>query len=182
MSLLANLETDKSNALVIPFNRMNVLAGIFFRAVLVCLGTWMLIFLDEHTIFALVAASIMVLFCAVTAYIDAKILFARNPALVLDSRGVVDNASALNLGLVPWHQISRVSTTRFFLTRFLTIKVRNPQKYLGRGGALRRFWIWMSARSSIMTLQIGVRDLAIDIDELVSAFEQYLGEYGYSEN
>jgi hypothetical protein len=67
-----------------------------------------------------------------------KKLFDKRPGLILNSSGIVDNASAVSAGLIPWSEV--VGTEVFTIRRqkLMIIKIRDPQQYIESEGPLKR--------------------------------------------
>lgn len=61
-----------------------------------------------------------------------------SPALVIDSEGVVDTASAVGAGLLRWEEIESVAITEMGINRFLVIIPRDPSTVLARQPWLKR--------------------------------------------
>jgi hypothetical protein len=112
--------------------------------------------------------------CALSGmYVFRKLLDGR-PGLVIDAEGIIDNASAVSAGRVPWQDIVRVEVASVGSQRFLTVLVADPRKYVGRGGRLHR---WVNAANATMTgspINISSGALRIEFDELVRLMTESL--------
>jgi hypothetical protein len=92
-------------------------------------------------------------------------LISPRPSLVLDDRGLTDNASAVGAGLVRWEEITGVVMVEMGITRYLTVEVRDPEAVLARQPTLKR-WV-MTANQSLGTSPITIPGaLPISLDEL----------------
>ena len=65
-------------------------------------------------------------------------LFDKKPGLIFDAAGVVDNASGLSAGLIPWSEIIGAKTFTMRGQNMLIIEIKDPEKYLGRGNWLKK--------------------------------------------
>jgi hypothetical protein len=79
----------------------------------------------------------VVFFSACGLYSFVK-LFDRKPGLILGASGIVDNASGVSAGLIPWSEIVGGKVIRVRRVEILMIEVREPEKYLGRGNWLKQ--------------------------------------------
>lgn len=60
------------------------------------------------------------------------------PSLVLDQRGIMDNASATGAGFIGWEEIAAVGMSSVGMNRFLVIIPHDSQAILARQPLLRR--------------------------------------------
>lgn len=67
-------------------------------------------------------------------------LFDRRPGLILDRQGLIDHSGTYGVGRVAWSEIRGIHVTSIYSTPVLTLEVRNPEKFLGQGDALRRYF------------------------------------------
>jgi len=95
-------------------------------------------------------------------------LFDTAPGLVIDDEGIVDNSSGISAGRIPWSEIIGVHVKTVQRQRFLTIEVRDPQKYVQRASFLKRGFVSLNARYFGGPIQISASVLKINFDELHS--------------
>lgn len=105
-------------------------------------------------------------------------LFDRKPGLVLNSSGIVDNASAVSAGFIPWSDVTGASVYEIQSQKMLKIGVRDPQKYIERGGALKRALNRANSKMGGSAVAIPAVSLKIEFAELLSLFARYHRKYG----
>ena len=105
-------------------------------------------------------------------------LFDKKPGLVLNSSGLVDNASAVAAGFIPWSEVTGAGVYEVQKQKMLVVGLRDPQKYVDRGSALRRSLNRANSRMVGSPVAIPSVALKIDFAELVSLFDRYLRKYG----
>ncbi|HEX8189739.1 MAG TPA: STM3941 family protein [Pyrinomonadaceae bacterium] len=105
-------------------------------------------------------------------------VFDRKPGLILNSSGIHDNASGVAAGFIPWAEVLGASVYEIHNQKMLVIGVRDPQKYLARGGALKRAFNKANAGMSGSPVSISSVALKINFAELVSLFNRYHQRYG----
>lgn len=105
-------------------------------------------------------------------------MFDKRPGLVLNSAGLVDNASGVTAGFIPWSDVTGSRIYEFQRARMLIINVRDPRKYTDRGGALRRAFNKANAKMGGGPVAIPSNTLKIDFPELVALFHRYYRTYG----
>jgi hypothetical protein len=104
-------------------------------------------------------------------------LFDKRPGLVLNSAGLVDNASAVAAGFIPWSEVTGSHVYQMRSARMLIIDVTDPRKYADRGGALKRA---LNKANLKMGGAVGIPagTLKIDFPKLVALFDRYRRKYG----
>jgi hypothetical protein len=107
-----------------------------------------------------------------------KKLFDKRPGLILNSSGIVDNASAVAAGFIPWSEVVGSGVLEIQKQKMLIIGVRDPRKYIDRGSALRRTLNNANYKMSGSPISISSVTLKIDFSELVALFDRYHQKYG----
>lgn len=59
-----------------------------------------------------------------------KMLFRKNPALIINEKGITDYSSFISIGLIHWEDIIYIKAGKVKSTQFITIHVKNKKKYL----------------------------------------------------
>ena len=109
-----------------------------------------------------------------------KKLFDKEPGLVFSNSGIVDNASAVAAGFIPWSEVIGAHIFEVPQQKMLIITVRDPQKYVDRGNALKRKLNQANYKMCGSPITISANALKIDFAELHSLFDQYQRKYGSS--
>jgi hypothetical protein len=115
-------------------------------------------------------------FGACSVYVVRK-LFDNKPGLVLNTKGLQDNSSGVAAGFIPWPEIEAFKLYEVFGQRMLVVMVTEPQKYVARGGAIRKRLNVANMRMCGSPVVISSNALNIDFDTLVSRSEQFLAAY-----
>ena len=105
-------------------------------------------------------------------------MFDKKPGLILNSSGIVDNASGVAAGFIPWPEVLGSGVYEVQKQKMLVIGVRDPQKYIDRGGALRRALNRANYKMTGSPVAIPSVALKVDFSELVSLFNRYHRRYG----
>lgn len=72
------------------------------------------------------------LFFGATGIYGIRKLLDKKVGLIIDEYGITDNSNASSIGLIEWNDISEIITEKVMSTKFLLIKVENPEKYIGK--------------------------------------------------
>lgn len=109
--------------------------------------------------------------CAVKKLFDAK------PGLVLNASGIVDNASAISAGFIPWSEIAGFEIFDVAGQKTLIVKLTNPEKYVEAGGAARRALNRMNFRLGGSPVAIVSSCLQTDFNALLEVCTAYFHKY-----
>lgn len=107
----------------------------------------------------------------------AKCLDSR-PGLVLDSIGIIDNSAGVAVGRIAWSEIRDVQAGSVRSQKFLVLFVTNPEKYLGKGNFLKRFFVDANYRMTCSPITISAGALRIGFSELEGLIRSFLSKYG----
>jgi hypothetical protein len=181
---------DSTDETIIELSRTKLVLLILGAFAFVVAGVWLLsldaaeirsgrgfrfFFNDPTVVYGAGLASI--LFFGACGLYGLRKMFDKKPGLVLNSDGIVDNASGVAAGFIPWSEVIGSGVVEIQKQKMLVIGVRDPQKYIDRGGALRRA---MNRANSGMTgspIAIPSVTLKINFSELVSLFNRYQQKY-----
>ncbi|MGB0664699.1 MAG: STM3941 family protein [Pontibacterium sp.] len=83
-------------------------------------------------------AILSIAFSSACGVFGARAAFNNSPGLVVNSKGIIDNSSALSAGLIPWEDIVRIGRSDAAIPRFIAIHVKEPHKYANNGNAMKR--------------------------------------------
>lgn len=124
----------------IPLSKNKLFLGIAGSILFVILGIWLFTNADgfqEHSMRLLRYPMIIkgvgilsILFFGATGIYGFRKLFDKKIGLIIDSNGITDNSNASSIGLIEWNDISEIKTQQVMSTKFLLIKVINPEKYI----------------------------------------------------
>jgi hypothetical protein len=117
-------------------------------------------------------------FFGLCTVVGVKKLLERKPGLVLDSTGILDNSSGVAAGLIHWSEITGFDIFQVHGERSLVVKVSSPDKYVHRGGAIRRALNKASLRLCGSPIAITSNSLQIDFDDLLQLCDAYFKKYG----
>ncbi len=70
------------------------------------------------------------IFFSITGIFGIKKIFDFEPGLVINSEGIIDNSSAVSIGLIKWGDIVGFKVMQISSTKLLLILVKNPEKYI----------------------------------------------------
>ena len=119
------------------------------------------------------AAWICIPFSIIVGAFAFSRLCSNKPALIIDERGITDNASGMAVGFVPWEDITGAGIGKFRKQEFLGIAVRNPEQYLAKPSWLRRRL--MKTNRSALGYEINIPQFALSVS--IETLLPYINEY-----
>ena len=146
----------------------------------VAIGIWILRIpktVIYESIFANIIGLSSIVFFGLCGLCFASILFDRQPRLILDSTGIIDRSSTVSSGRILWSDIKSIDVTQVQDQRFLTFYVTNPQRYLQRGGFLKRQMKALNYKYYGSPVHITSNSLKISFGELTDLIFQYYDRY-----
>ena len=123
------------------------------------------IFRSEKIIF--IVGIIGAIFFGFIGIITAKKLTDKSKGLIISDEGIYDNSSAVAVGLREWKDITGVSKSQIMSTKFLIIKVSDPEKYIAKAkNKLAQNSLRMTLKSYGSPISIASTALEINFEEL----------------
>ncbi|HRQ63987.1 MAG TPA: STM3941 family protein [Xanthomonadaceae bacterium] len=170
----------------IALSRIKILVLLGGAIAFVLLGAWML-GLDEADLpsgrfgnpwLVQIMGIASIAFFGLMGLLIVRKLLDPKPGLVLSSAGLTDNASGVAAGFIPWAEIEGSGEFAVQGQRMLVIHVRDPHRYVERGGAIRRTVNRANFKLAGSPIAIPASALRVGFDELQSLFDRYLKQYG----
>ncbi|HVJ51042.1 MAG TPA: STM3941 family protein [Aliidongia sp.] len=170
---------------VIPLSKTKILLAMIGSIAFVGVGAWMFGMSDVTAVHSLHRPPLYVhgvglvsmIFAGLCGIIAARKFFDRRPGLHLTEAGLIDNSSGVSAGFVPWTDIIGIKLHKIAHTRFLVVEVAEPEKYIARGSAVRRWLNRKNFHRCGSPITISSTALAIDFDDLTRLFNHYLSKY-----
>lgn len=125
--------------ILIPVSKGKLVKLLIFSIIFLVLGVWIVIarpevrnaVLNNAVVKYGTAAGSIVMGLAGMIFFTLK-MFDKKPGLIIDSKGITDNASGVSAGFIPWEDIRQIYTTQVMSEKFVMIGVSNPEKYIDR--------------------------------------------------
>jgi len=172
---------------IIALSKTKLLLLILGACAFVVLGAW-LFSLDEATIqaqrrfndpiFVYGVGIVSIVIFGVCGIFALKKLFDKDPGLIFNSSGIVDNASGVSAGFIPWSEVVGSEILVIQKQKMLIIKVKNPEQYIERGGLLQRTLNRANYKMCASPIVISSNALKVDFSKVCDLFDQYHREYG----
>lgn len=149
---------------------------LFFCALFTALCLFFFVVMDEYdldkTALIIMVAVVLAFFGGGGVFLAYR-LFKPRPALLLTPEGLMETASALGAGLVPWEDIEEIFAYTFSGQRFLGIRVRDPQALFSRVGPVKRLLMRINKRMVNASINISQVALTMTVDELLELIHEY---------
>lgn len=152
----------------------------------VALGIWLFTISNEvpgrNPLFVKLASIAATAFFGLAAVVVLKKLFDNSPGLIINSKGIFDNAGGTSAGLIPWDQMTDFSILVIRGQQILAIYVRDPKPYLDKGNFLRRVANKANYKYYGTPVCISSNGLKTNFNELVKNIERYFERHGNDQN
>ena len=107
-------------------------------------------------------------------FLLGRLLRFRRPILEVGPEGILDRASALGAGFVPWEEVEGARVRRFLGPRLLAVEVRDERALLARQGPARRLLMAVNRRILGTPVLVPLGLLAVGEDTLLREIERHL--------
>lgn len=121
----------------IPLSKTKILL-LTLGAIGFVVACFFILNLDENkiqgnAIFGKIIATSGIIFFGAAGLVGIRKLFDFRIGLTFNEEGIIDNASALSVGLIKWEDIISFRTIEIQSSKMLLIKVKNPEVYIKKG-------------------------------------------------
>lgn len=177
---------DSNDETIIEVSKKKIALLLLGAGVFVAIGIWMFSLNDARIqsgrgmndpMLVHGLGLVAIVFFGIFGLVGLKKLFNNKPALILNKSGIVDNASAVSAGFIPWSEVVGTRIVDVQRQKMLVINVRDPEKYLARGSLLKQTLNKANYNMVGSPISISSVALAINFSELTSLFEQYQRKY-----
>lgn len=175
------MESPKTDEVVIALSKTKI--------ILLCLGSFVFVG-GSYWIWSIADAQprFNLLFCKTIAVAGAIFfglcgfcwcmkIFDGKPGLIIDEEGIVDNSSGVAAGRIPWDEINGFAVVGNGRQRFVVIDVTDPQRYVNRGGSLKRMLNAANLRLMGSPINISSNSLNVSFDELLQLLTTAIEKY-----
>jgi hypothetical protein len=178
-------DTSEEGRIAIASSKLKLTLMTLGAALFVAGGLWLFAVADAQSryppIYVKAVSVLAVGFFGLCMLYGVLKLFDRAPGLVLDREGIIDNSSGLAAGRVAWREIREVRVVSVKGQRFLALLVTDPQKYLGKGNALIRWFVEMNYRMHGTPILVSAHSLKVTLDDLEKRIEEFRRRHGNDE-
>lgn len=131
-------------------------------------------FQPQYVWLAGIGGGVATLLLGAMTVFTASRLFSREPGLVLDHEGIIDNSSYSSVGRIPWSEIAGVrvvtppvvrrspAAISIRPPRFLVVDVRDPQRFIDGASTLKRWFL--RANAAGLGSPVAISPSSVDID------------------
>ncbi len=124
---------------------------------------------------------VCILFFGITGWISIKKYFSRDFGLAIDSSGIIDHSNASSIGLIEWEDIAEISTKNVLFSKFLLIKIKSPEKYIGKAKSKMQAKLLQSNMKIYGTpISINSSTLKFDFETMEQLVNERFRQYKYA--
>lgn len=151
-----------------------MVGALFISLIFVALGLWLVIARPDsgnpvlgNPVLIVVIGLASILFFGMGVIVLLRKLNDKKPGLIISNEGVIDNASGVAAGIIPWSDIEEIKAVQVMSQKFLMLIVKDPQQYIRRQtSTIKRKGMELNYKNygspislSAGSLQIGFNDL-----------------------
>lgn len=135
---------DAAGTIVVGFNKKSLFLILLAAAAFAAIGVhlWVLSNAPNEPAYWRVLLRIVGSFSVIVSGLAFLVIlrkhFGRKAALVIDDQGIVDQASPMKIGRIPWSDIENIEISPAAGREWLVIRLNDPDAYLQRVSAWRR--------------------------------------------
>ena len=153
-----------SDEFVVPMSRPKLLAFALGSFAFVCCGAWII---RDAAALGLATAA----FFGLIGVYAVQRLIRPEPAIVINRQGIVDNASLVSVGFIPWDNILEIQETQYNSSVFLGIVPKNLDALLAQQPAWKRMLIRANKFLTGFPVAIPQTVLPLTVSDLLSWIE-----------
>ena len=167
----------------VPYNKAKILlvvAGCWvFVAIAIALMSAHPLTVEsiQHSINALIVngvACVVLVFFGGGSLLGVARFFSNRPGLVLNSDGILENASLFPIGLIPWTEISGLHLAKFNRQTLLVVWLDSPETFVARLQPVSRLLCRCNIELIETPVAFGTGTLQISAEELLRLCTEYL--------
>ena len=158
---------DRQNELRIPASRLKLVGTLLGALAFVGLGVLMMITESRRGLFAkLIGLVVVGFFGAIVVSVMKHLLFL-GPAVIINSKGIVDNSSGVSVGFIAWDEIEEIREYKFQNQTFLGITLKDVNKVVARQPKWKRSVIRANLKLGAAPVNIPQSVLGVKVSDLV---------------
>ena len=152
---------------IIKFNKVRIIILLLMALLFVIASIFIISYpIKTPSLLKYLAGILGILFFG-AVFITMILKLARNkPAIIVDDKGLTDNASGVSAGLIEWSDILGIEITSVTNQLFISIYVRDPEKYMQNTGLFKKWMMKMNQSIQGTNINIPKTTLGDDFDEL----------------
>ncbi|MCH9814644.1 MAG: hypothetical protein K0U47_11970 [Epsilonproteobacteria bacterium] len=157
----------------IPFSKTK----LFFLGLLTAILTLASIglFLEEYY-FGKVFGLLGFLLFGYGLYLIIVRYFTKSPGLIISTEGITNNMYYQKLTMIPWSDITHITTEESGFQRIITIHVKNPHIYIAKNNPFNQLLSRINCAFAQTPIILTTTTLKIDFDSLLQVVEQAFAE------
>ena len=166
----------------IPISKAKIVLMLTGALAFVALGLWFVISPPAIQTFQWITPAtikivgyVSIIFFGLCAFFCIRKLSDKNPGLIIDEKGLIDNSSGLSAGPILWSDIENLSVIEIHGQKLIMLHVKNPQHYIDRHtNLLKRKGMELNNKMYGTPLSISSNGLKTSFDYLLTILNDKL--------
>ena len=181
-------DADRENGRLVvranlPTTLLGALGATFFVAVgaYLCVGSLVpdmfvepFAFPSRRIVAFVVGAADLLFFGFALIFLVGRLFRFRNPIFEVGPDGILDRASALSVGFIPWEEVEDARVRRLLVLGYLAVRVRDARALLTRQGPVKRRLMGLNQRIIGTPVAVPLSALAVREEELLRKIRRHM--------
>ena len=162
------------NKSIVKLSKIALLTLVILAGAFVWVGINML---ESEMIFYKVVGLFSIMFFGYAALSSLLKIFDTSPGLIIDEHGIYDNSSGNKAGMIPWNDISGISSSSAGMQKYITINVFQPERYIRKMNFPKNIFATLNNVFFESPIHISSSTLQISFDELTQLINESYEKY-----
>jgi len=112
------------------------------------------------------------------AIANIRKMMGKKHGVILNAEGITDDTNLFSVGFVPWEDILEFKLRRGRNSKWISVKVKNPNHYINRASFLKQAGLMCNHSVGITPVCITTAQLEVSSEELLALCNEYLEKHG----
>ena len=168
---------EKDEFVIYQNTKGNILysIGSFLFTIIGILGLF-IFFQDMELVMQIILKAILfigIIFFGYGSIYFLKRMKTKKEMLIVNSKGITDNTSAISLGFIPWEDIEDVYVDGVLGNNFNELKIKNEEKYLNNISFIKKLLINSNKKMGHQIVCITLNTTNYSINEVMEKIKEY---------
>jgi hypothetical protein len=125
---------------------------------------------------------ISVVFFTASSLVIIRKIANNEPALIINSRGILNHTNAVGKHFIPWETIIEIEIVNVKSTRFLLVYVNNPKEVIAQSRGFGKWLAYLNDKQYNTPLSITPLGIQCKLDQIVAKIQEHILHRKQEEN
>jgi hypothetical protein len=117
---------------------------------------------------------ISVVFFTASSLVIIRKIANNEPALIINSRGILNHTNAVGKHFIPWETIIEIEIVNVKSTRFLLVYVHNPKEVIAQSRGFGKWLAYLNDKQYNTPLSITPLGIQCKLDQIVAKIQEHI--------